>query len=598
MPDPPDAARAGGRGQSPVVAVVLLFGLSTAVVGVLLLAGGPAVDEVERSGQVAHAENELREFDARASEVAYGESATADAEFDHVATDDRTVYRRDGAWLRVRVVAHRNVVDVANVSLGTVVYERGRTELAYQGGGIWRADGDRAVMRSPPAVSYEDGTLQVDALSVGGDTALSGPTRLSREGRRRAFPVRGGTDGDGGDDDTWSGRTNPFGTGTVVVTVHSDYYGAWGEFFEDRIGGFVQYDHGNETVRMWFASNRGRTVRTGVIATSRSGRLELDGNGAYVDSYNSSLGDYASTLTSNGTVEAVGDVNITGNGAIAGNIDAGDVVYLNGSSTVYGDVNWTDDYENGTTTTVTGTTREIDGVPSMPPIDGAVYDTVAHVRRDNDNDATGTITDERLSITGDSAELGAGRYYLDHLNLSGETLVLNTSDGDVTLAVRDWIHLEKDSGDDGNISVTGDGQVRVFVASREEITSPATGGGTRNVNLHLGKGTTVTVPDQRSNRLWVFGPRDFRANVAGDNSQNNKPTFDGVLYAPAGDDGSGYVYVMQGRVFGAVVTGELTLGQNGLVHYDRGLPRTTVYRPPSRGIEYLHAGVYRVNATS
>lgn len=55
-----------------------------------------------------------------------------------------------------------------------------------------------------------------------------------------------------------------------------------------------------------------------------------------------------------------------------------------------------------------------------------------------------------------------------------------------------------------------------------------------------------------------------------------RSSFDGVIYAPAGEHGSGDTYVKQANVYGAVVTGNLTLGNKGKAHFDRGLAEESI----------------------
>lgn len=173
----------------------------------------------------------------------------------------------------------------------------------------------------------------------------------------------------------------------------------------------------------------------------------------------------------------------------------------------------------------------------------------------------------------------------------GEKLVLNTTDGNVRIAVRDWVNVES-----GNVTVVGNGTVHLVVQSRDETTVSPTGLGSKDVNLHVGKGSAVHVPDEDANRFTVFGPRNFSATAAG--SSGNNATFDGVVFAPAGTSGSGYVYVKQADVYGLVMTGNLTVGQYGAIHYDRGLKDSLTGGSSLSELEYLHVAVHRANVTS
>ena len=567
-----------------MVGVVLLIGMVLFGAVTVVLVGAPAVEETERRSTLENAETGLLEFDDRVGRASPGDGP--ERIDTGLAGRDGTFARTEDGWLRVTLTTNGETAVLSNRSLGTVVYENGDVAVGYQGGGVFRADDGRSTVLSAPDVEYNRETLTVTHGSLDGDEALTGSVQVSATDRRRTFP-RGSGDGSalGAGARGPENATNPLSTAEVSLTVHSRFYGAWGSYFEETVSGRVRYDHANRTVTVHLRSLQPPIGTAGIIATARSGDLSLAGTGAYTDSYNSSKGTYAATRGSRGTVRAAGDVYVTGNAEVNGDLKSGETATLDGSAVVDGDVAWTDTYDGSGAATVTGDVREIDGVESVPPVGGVVNRTVDRLARSNDNDETPVITDDELSIGGGSGELDAGAYYLDELDLRGKELVLNTTEGDVEIAVRDWMRLSRQGGTPGEIRVVGDGEVRFFVAGRDDVTVSPTGLGKRSVNLHVGKGSAVRTQNHDGSQLLLFAPESFDGTIAG--SRSDPATFDGVVYAPAGPDGQGWVYVKQGDVYGAVVTGDLTLGQYGAVHFDRSIATGTRRAGPS-DIEFLH----------
>ena len=192
------------------------------------------------------------------------------------------------------------------------------------------------------------------------------------------------------------------------------------------------------------------------------------------------------------------------------------------------------------------------------------------------------IEDKALDIDGDEATLEAGSYYLDTLDLNGETLYLDTTDGDITIAVEQWVKL-----DHSEIIVQGDGDIRLFVASKEKTSvdtipkAPAEGFSEAHFVVEK---SGINGVDKDSTRFQVFGPDNFVGAIGGGDTEVTA-----TVIAPAGRFGPGKFFVKQGEMFGAIATGELTLGQYGKVHFDRTLIDEKIPLAPNvPRIEYLY----------
>jgi len=234
-----DPEAGGRRAQSEVLAVVLLVGLTVVGTGAVVVFGADAVQETTQSTDVGRAEHAMTQLDSKTSLVAHGSSKVQ--RVDVVGNGQGSVrVDEDAGWMRVRIINEStgNVeMQVMNETMGAVVYERGGTTLAYQGGGVWRGDTSGSTLVSPPAFHYRGQTLTLPLILVGGTAASTNAITMSQQ----APP-------EGQYPNETAGLRNPLLSGKVNVTVGSAHYRAWGRFFEDRTQGSVAYDHANESV--------------------------------------------------------------------------------------------------------------------------------------------------------------------------------------------------------------------------------------------------------------------------------------------------------------------------------------------------------------
>lgn len=585
------------RGQTEALGVVLILVMvvmGTLVIGVL---GAQSLADTRQSVDIGHAEQALSEVDRRTSDVALGlESDRAEVSL-ALGQADGGVRVDETGWFRISLInASTGVaeVEVVNASpLGSVVYHRGGSTVAVQAGGVWRSDPGGSVMLSPPEFHYRNGTLTVPVIAMGGDRALGDPLRVSRVGGPdRRYP------------NATAGLVNRVADGKVRVTVQSAYYQAWGRFFERSTDGIVRYDHADGTATVTFlALPRTISLNRGIIATAGTGELALAGRGAYTDSYDSSVGNYTATQAENGHVWAAGNVTMVGHSSVKGDIRSGNTVELSGTSDVYGDVYWTEAF-NPQGATVLGNDSRIAGVGTIEPIDGFVATTVAEAARANDNANASIIKDRQLAFGGaTSGRLTSGTYYLTDLSLFGEDLTLDTTDGSITLVVRDYVRVDRggQGNSGGSITVVGDNDVQLVVGAESPVTITTEMNNAldrdRELHLYVAPDALVDVPGDRSTQLRVLGPAHFSMAIAA--NQGRPAAFYGVVYAPAGFDGTGEVFIKQAELAGAVVTGQLTLGQYGAIHYDEAIRHLDLPRSPTLSrIEFMHVAVHRVRVTS
>lgn len=571
------------RAQSEVLGVVLLLGIAIIGIGVAFTLGFSAFDEGKDSADVGQAEQSFSQLDKEASAVALGDARVRDVDLGFRANAGQVRTEPSSGWINVSIIndSDGSVDWSTQASLGAVVYENGRTTVAYQGGGVWRSDGSGSVMVSEPEVHYRGGTLTVPVVSIRGEPGIDSRVQVTPAGSTdRRFP------------DPENNQTNRIKTGKVEVTVQSEYYEAWGQYFEDSTNAYVYYnDSRQEVTAVFLAIPRYGTLDDGIIATSGTGELKLVGKGAYVDSYNSLNGSYLQTKSGDGKVRAVGDILTKSTSTIRGDVYSGADVTARDDSKIDGNAFYTNELVIQNDAKVTGINDTISGVPSILPIDGFVESNVDQIRQNNMNSQESNISNNEIDISGSKAVIGAGSYYLENLELNGEKLILDTSDGNISIAVEDWITLKKGA----NLTVRGQGNVQFYVESQTKKSVSLTGN-KMDVNLAVGKDSAVFVKNQSSPKFRIYGPQNFVAGIGG--SQGNNASFVGVMYAPAGKTGSGKVYIKQANYYGQILTGNLTLGQYGQVHYDRALEGMEFPQSPFVArLEFLHVAVHPVNVS-
>lgn len=235
------------RGQAELVGVVLLIGLTIiGTTAIVALGAGTVTDSRERA-EIQNTEHAMTLFDSTAASVALGDAPVQTVRFgrtegqfelrEAVGTM-RIEHHTDGDDPPVEWGECETVDGVCEVDLGAMVYTHGGTELAYQGGGVWRHHEGGATMVSAPELHYRDETLTLPVVTTTGTgSASGGPTATIRSA--------------GGSELAYSGAIEE---GWVSVTVESPYYDGWQRHFEERTNGDVSVDHDGESVTVELVS--------------------------------------------------------------------------------------------------------------------------------------------------------------------------------------------------------------------------------------------------------------------------------------------------------------------------------------------------------
>ena len=571
--------RPAGRGPSSVLGVVLVVAITLIGVTGVLLFGTASLDDARSRSEIDAAEHAMTQLDSRFSLVALGAA-------EHHGS---TVPLRSGASMRVdgdsghmdvRVVNRTTgAVEAAvlNASLGAVVYENDGTEIAYQGGGVWkRTPEGGATMVSPPEFHYrtrsgDDPTLTLPLVVVRGNGSIAGEASVTKEATEERFPITGDPD-----------STNPLASGQINVTVRSDYYRAWGAFFEERTGGTVTYDHEDGEVTVVLVVEQSAAGVSGGVVTGAANGLDI-GNQALIDSYNSSVGDHASNPTGNTSVVSAGDVNLDQSAEIEGNLVTGGTLYFTGNGQrVHGNLTYGGSPPSDPSK-IDGTISPGADV-SIPRSVGWLVDQRGAELDDGSNDngaVPGVVSGTTLAHCDPACTLPAGEYYLDSIDLGGsEELELDTSGGDVEIYVDGDVVV-----DQGELNVTGGGRARIYVD--------------RDFDQKKG---SVDVPGDRSPGLWFY-------MRPGSSAAFQDARFVGVVYGPGSGALSGTTIRFHGsgtHVYGGLVgqisdSGSEVIGQSDRVHFDEALTEEDPLSGHAGGqptVTYMHVTVNRVNVSS
>ena len=575
------------RGVSEVLGVALLIGIVVLGMASILLIAGPQLGAEQESAEVSQAERSLTQFDSEAARVARGGTDTqridlglrgnsgtldVDSESGHITVEYRESFDDDRP-------------PIVDRSLGTVRYENGGTTVGYQGGGVWRSDGDDSVMVSPPELFYRNETLSMPIITTQrGGSVHSDVLIRPGENSTESFP------------DPDKNLTNTLDTGILKITIESQYYSAWAQFFEDETNAQVVRNPEKQLVEvLFFGSAMDFAPDAGVIATSGPGEIRVEGSGSYIDSYNSSVGPYAESETEDGVVKAAGEVNMFGGSEIRGDAESNKFINMSGGSTITGNASAIEGVETGGDSTVEGEIDDDATVRVVEPIDAIVDSRIDNIAAENDNDVE-HITERELDFDGeDEVELPPGRYYLTQIDLQdGETLVLNASEGDIDIAVENYVIL-----DEGHIEVKGDnsgGRVQTYVGSEESAEINVPGGGDFIADhFYVDDDSSITVKNDRSPRFQLLGPTRFTGAIRA--SGGSDPQVTASILAPAGQ-GSGKFLVRDGELFGAVVTGNLSAENNAEIHFDRAILDEEI--PFGEGvswIEYLYTTLHEIEVS-
>ena len=262
------------RAQSETLGFVLIFALVLAGAGLTVAIGGAGIMDTQNSNEYQRAENSMTLFDSRAALVALGDANAQRVSLGH---DGGTFsVREETGWMRITHYNYSGANDtevIFNETLGSVVYGSDRGTIAYQGGGVWKSEkgSDFTQMVSTPEFHYRGSTLTLPAYNITGSKGFSGG------GNRIALASVGDPNLEFPDQDL----DNPLEEGNVTVTVKSEYYRGWEEYFRSRTTGAVkEVDEEEQKVVFSLVVPTELKLTAGVMYLP-GGSAQLFGGGSY-----------------------------------------------------------------------------------------------------------------------------------------------------------------------------------------------------------------------------------------------------------------------------------------------------------------------------
>jgi hypothetical protein len=205
------------RGASEILGYVIIFALIISVIGFVTTLGMPALTNVQDAEQASNAE---RAFDVVGDNLAAVYERDAPSRSTEIDLGDSTIYYGDPVTVNVTVwkggTAESNVTDLRPI----VLRVSDETSLIYEGGAVFRTDGDNGlVLRNPPMLLSSDRvhvpvvkTTAPAVESAGGTTIL-----LRGESSERSIQ-----------------RVERSGVSQVNVSVESPRHELWKRYFEEE----------------------------------------------------------------------------------------------------------------------------------------------------------------------------------------------------------------------------------------------------------------------------------------------------------------------------------------------------------------------------
>ncbi|MEF8914044.1 DUF7289 family protein [Natronomonas sp.] len=219
------------RGQSEVIGVVLLFGLTILSISLIVAVGGASIGSIQHSAEFSSAEQSMTQLGAKSSLVALGESDSQRVELPN--GEGSTTVNSTAGTMEIRIINKTGTVDKRTIELGAITYDQDGNTVAYQGGGVWKRTNGGSTMVSPPEFHYRGETLTLPLVNVTNDAVVSEGATVEGLDTTQVYPN--------------AHQQNPNENSKVNVTVHSEYYEAWAEYFESRTDATATVDHDNRT---------------------------------------------------------------------------------------------------------------------------------------------------------------------------------------------------------------------------------------------------------------------------------------------------------------------------------------------------------------
>lgn len=215
-----------------VVGTLMILGIFAISFAMIYAGGIPSLQAAQFGANLQQVEQAFTSLDSKLSKAALGESPNQVVTM-KLAGGSLTL--QNTSWVNVTMRnSDGGIIDCINVTVGSLEYLQSDRYVAWEGGGIWARypDGGQ-VMLSPPEFHYDGTTLTLPTVNISGSSSRSGSGTVqlvvnSTNVPALDYPVSNTTRCN-----VSGARANPLTGGNITVTVRSEYYQAWANFFNN-----------------------------------------------------------------------------------------------------------------------------------------------------------------------------------------------------------------------------------------------------------------------------------------------------------------------------------------------------------------------------
>ncbi|MCE8426272.1 MAG: hypothetical protein J5U17_10915 [Candidatus Methanoperedens sp.] len=521
-----------------VLGHVIIIGITITGIALIMLVGVPSIYHMQDMITIRNAEQAFTVLDSRASKVALGDSIQ---QLMNINLGGGTVTvvpnsSSDPSYMLFEMKNATMALVSINISMGKIIYRMGDREVAYEGGGVWSKYPEGSIMLSPPEFNYNGITITLPVLTISGNSSTSGKGAASIRIEKKADPVTLYPDPSKPD------YVNPLSLNVSVtkITIKSEYYDAWGEYFRSITLADVVESPVNKTVFVTLGSPE--VVTNFSYGALASDTIEL-GNGAETDSYNSSKGKYDVSKSNNGSIRATREIQFGNKANVNGSaMTGGDITFTSGS----GGTIMKDAYARTIDTKVSVSGNRFGKVSgfSLGNTANLVQGKINDYKASRDNYVIANcFSGTELNVMND-CQIDGGNYYLTRFDIqNNKKLTFNTSERAINIGVDAPINLNTGA----NITLTGSHPVRLYL----------------NKNIVFGNNINLNYPTYNDiSALFQVISSSPQKIEFGTGSE-----FCGFIWAPDAEIDNGN----NAELFGAVVGRKFEIGTGPVMHYDEAL---------------------------
>lgn len=549
------------KADAELVGHIIILAITIIGISMIALVGVPAIYTFQDMATVRNAEQTYTMLDSLASKVALGEATVQSIDIDLKGGSVSLIPNSSSqpSYILFELKNGSNTTSMS-VPMGKILYRLGERDVAYEGGGVWTKYPSGSVMLSPPEFNFNGVTLTFPIVNVSGNFSAGGKGTASLKIEKKnstnnakiIYPT--------------AAYQNPLDQNItkVSITIKSEYYDAWADFFRSKSLLLVNtYPSEKKVVMTLNAPPLFTNFSYGALASKE---IELDNN-AETDGYNSSKGKYTTSKTGNGSIRATENIQI-GHGAIvngsamtAGVITGYGTITKNANAASFGGV------------TVLGTRYPPVSGLSMGSTINLVQNKISDYKISNDNNNT-TSAGSCLVGAGKTLLDGTGwgvnctisrgsngSYYLTKFDLSNnKILIFDTTSGSINIALDS---SDFKLGNGVNITVNGNNPVKLYM----------------NRNILLSNNVLINPTTNDNSKLF-----QIVSSSSQDINIENNAEYRGFIWAPEAK----VVIRNNGQVYGAIVGKNFVLNNNQKMHYDEALQNMNTELSTGEIITYLY----------